>query len=267
MKASQKILLIVSGGVFVSAFVIYSYLKIRKSIQTKIHIPQPPPNPQQNLEESEEHKLPNPNQPLDKFEEFEILMIEGTSEGWDIVKDNPDFKVYKKITEYSPVAIIKATILVNDTTPDDALFAIWDGEFRREWDNVLQDFKVIEKFSENSDVIYFYAASPFPSIVSNREFIQHRKYRKDENGILIVYWSAERDDIPIPKGWVRANTIISGYYIKSIEGGVELYFISQNDVKGKIPPKLINAVAPTKAMDWSRKFRRACALLKKRRLG
>ncbi|OMJ77710.1 hypothetical protein SteCoe_22658 [Stentor coeruleus] len=270
MKVTRKTLFLVSGGVFVGAFVIYSYLKIRKSIQSKEPFSRPSPNPQQIHEESksplEEHKLSKLN-PLDKFEEFEILMTEGTSEGWDIVKENPDFKVYKKITEFSPVAIIKATILVNDTTPDDALFAIWDGGFRREWDNVLQDFKVIEKYSENSDMIYFYAASPFPSIVSNREFIQHRKYRKDDNGILIVYWSAERDDIPVPEGWVRANTIISGYYIKSVEGGVELYFISQNDVKGKIPPKLINAVAPSKAMDWSRKFRRACALLKKRRLG
>ncbi|OMJ88285.1 hypothetical protein SteCoe_9783 [Stentor coeruleus] len=268
MKANRKTYLIISGGVFVSAFIIYYYIKARRFVREKIRVPEPSSN--SHLEELksplEEQKLSNPN-PLDKFEEFQILMSEGISEGWDIVKDNPDLKVYKKITEFSPVAIIKAKILVNDTTPDDALFAIWNGEFRREWDNVLQDFKVIEKYSENNDVIYFYAASPFPSIISNREFIQHRKYKKDQNGILIVYWSAERDDIPIPQGWIRANTIISGYYIKSVEGGVELYFISQNDVKGKIPPNLINAVAPTKAMDWSRKFRRACALLKKKRLG
>ncbi|OMJ68227.1 hypothetical protein SteCoe_34391 [Stentor coeruleus] len=245
---------------------IFYYIIPRKFNQAESESPvQPARNPPETKNDKQNLTQASPGHIPDKFEEFATLMAEDVTEGWDVVKDTPDLKVYKKITESSPVAIIKATIIVQNTTADDALFAIWDGEFRREWDDVLQDFKVIEKYSETSDVIYFYAASPVPTIVSNREFVQYRKYRKDGKGILIVYWSADKEDLPIPEGWVRANTIISGYYIKPIENGVEMYFISQNDVRGKIPPKLINAVAPTKAMEWSKKFKKACALLKKRR--
>lgn len=265
LELGTNTLLVLIGGLGISIVLVFFYIKPRKLEQGESESStQPASNPPKVSNDELKPPQASSVHVPDKFDEFITLMAEDVTEGWDVVKDTPDLKVYKKIPENSPVAIIKATIIVQNTTVDDALFAIWDGKFRREWDDVVQDFKVLEKHSETSDVIYFYAASPMPAIVSNREFVQHRKYRKDDKGILIVYWSADMESLPVPTGWVRANTIISGYYIKPIEDGVEMYFISQNDVRGKIPPKLINAVAPTKAMEWSRKFKRACILLKKR---
>lgn len=200
----------------------------------------------------------------EKVTEFKILLKEQASEGWDTIKETETLQVYKKITDNSPVAIIKARLLLKDTSPDDAFFAIWDGEFRREWDSVAKDFHVVEKFAEDSDIIYFYAASPMPSLVSNREFVQNRRYIKEKDSIYIVYWSADMPERPVPDNWVRANTILSGYCISQVEEGVRVEFISQNDVKGKIPPKLINAVAPSKALEWARKFTKACQMLKEK---
>ena len=201
----------------------------------------------------------------DKFFELKTLLLEPISEGWDVIKQTNTIEVHKKTTESSPIAIIKAKIFIPDTNIDDVLFAIWDGDYRREWDNVIQDFHVIEKLSEDSDVIYFFAKSPLPAIVSNREFIQNRKFLREKNGIFIVYWSADNESIPVPDGFIRANTIISGYHIKAENDGVRLEFISQNDVKGKIPPKLINTFAPSKAIDWVKKLSKACIALKEKR--
>ena len=52
---------------------------------------------------------------------------------------------------------------------------------------MIQDFQVLETLSEESDIIYFYAASPMPSLVSNREFLQYRRFSKEKNAIYIVY--------------------------------------------------------------------------------
>lgn len=200
-----------------------------------------------------------------KITELKQLLRESTLDGWDTIKESECLQVYKKITESSPIAIIKAKLLLPDSCVDDAFFAIWDGEFRREWDSVAKDFHVVSKSSEDADIIYFYAASPMPSIISNREFLQHRRYVKENGAIYIVYWSADMPEKPVPENWVRANTILSGYSISQTENGVLVEFISQNDIKGKIPPKLINALAPNKALEWARKFTKACTILKNRR--
>ena len=248
MEFESKNLLIL-GGFFILCYIFFVHFKKK----------------QQSRAANKEAELAPLSSDYDKFDELKSLLASPVCEGWDVVKDVPGLQVYKKIPENSPVAIIKAKIIIKDTTQEDVLFAIWDGKFRREWDNVIQNFHVIEQESEDSDIIYFYAASPMPSIVSNREFIQHRKFVRENSGIFIVYWSAEREDIPIPDGWVRANTIISGYAIKKVQDGVMVEFISQNDVKGKIPPKLINAVAPSKAMDWVKKLGKACIILKQKK--
>lgn len=249
MEISSKSLIVISGGLLIT-FIICKHFS--KKIQRK---------------DPDEELTPLTLHDSDKFSELKVLLTESTSEGWDTVKETAGLKVYKKMTEASPVAIIKAKILIPDTSPEDVLFAIWDGEFRREWDNVIQDFHVVEKTSEDTDIIYFYAKSPMPSIISNREFVQHRRYIKEKSGIYIVYWSADREDLEVPKGWVRANTIISGYAIsRQPTGEVLVEFISQNDVKGKIPPKLINTFAPSKAIDWVKKLGKACISLKEKRI-
>ena len=248
MEISSKILIVFGGGLLIS-YILYKHFN-KKGYKEE--------------EASDEEMAPLAQSDCEKFSELKSLLSEPISEGWDTVKETPTLQVYKKITEASPVAIIKAKILIADTNIEDVLFAIWDGDFRREWDNVIQDFHVVEKVSEDNDVIYFYAKSPLPALVSNREFLQHRKYVKDNTGIYIVYWSADRNDIPTPNGWVRANTIISGYAIKPDNYGVLVEFISQNDVKGKIPPKLINSFAPGKAIDWVKKLGKACVTLKEK---
>ena len=215
--------------------------------------------------EEDEELAPLRSPENDKFLELKNLLSEPVSEGWDVIKKTSTLEVYKKITESSPIAIIKAKIFIPETTIEDVLFAIWDGNFRRKWDNVIQDFQVLETLSEESDIIYFYAASPMPSLVSNREFLQYRRFSKEKNAIYIVYWSADKDNIPVPKDWIRAHTIISGYSIRAEDGGAVVEFISQNDVKGKIPHKLINTLAPSKAMDWVKKLGKACATLRENR--
>lgn len=180
------------------------------------------------------------------------------------MKSMPNISIYKMISDNSAIAIIKARAIITDATPDKVFKAIWDGEFRKKWDTVLKRFEVLEQIDESTDLIRFYAESPLPSLVANREFLQMRCCKDYEGGKVIVYWSVERPDIEVPEGVIRANTIISGYVIipdESNPKNTRLDFISQNDVRGSIPPQLINTFAPRKASDWIKKLMSACKML------
>jgi hypothetical protein len=261
MDISPKYYISLAGGLIIIYIYYKNLLKKRSSPQASPSEPSDPPPIEENSESSESSK----QEESPKIKELKILLKESSSDGWDTVKESEMLKVYKKITESSPIAIIKAQLLLKETCVDDAFFAIWDGNFRREWDSVARDFHVVSQTSEDADIIYFYAASPMPSLISNREFVQHRRYVKEKGMVFIVYWSADLPDRPVPDNWVRANTILSGYCISQNDDGVLVEFISQNDVKGKIPPKLINAMAPSKALEWAKKFTKACSLLKSKR--
>lgn len=45
---------------------------------------------------------------------------------------------------------------------------------------------------------------------------------------------------PVIKGHIRAETDASGFVFEDIEGGCKISFVSNNDIKGKIPKALVN---------------------------
>lgn len=200
------------------------------------------------------------------FNELIRLIAEDEDQNprWKLMKKMPNISIYKMLSDNSAIAIIKARAIITDASPSKVFQAIWDGEVRKKWDTVLKRFEILEKIDETTDLIRFYAESPLPSLVSNREFVQMRCCRDTERGKVIVYWSVDKPEIPVPEGVVRANTIISGYIIERDESNpnnTRLDFISQNDVRGSIPPQLINTFAPRKASDWIKKLMSACKTL------
>lgn len=55
-----------------------------------------------------------------------------------------------------------------ETTKEILFKAIYDQEFRVYWDKVLMDFHIVEKESDDVDIVYYYVESPFG--VANRDF-------------------------------------------------------------------------------------------------
>ena len=64
---------------------------------------------------------------------------------------------------------------------------------------------------------------------------------------------------------VRAETVISGYYIRTNPGNsnqVLLSIISQTDIKGSIPKWLVNSVSQKAPKDWIANLIKGCIMVK-----
>lgn len=57
---------------------------------------------------------------------------------------------------------------------------------------------------------------------------------------MIIIRSIEDERIPPRKKFVRAHIYITGFLVRKFGNGTELIYLSQTDLKGKIPVKVIN---------------------------
>lgn len=204
-----------------------------------------PPAPQVNT--LRPSLLPSINETLS-------LIEEPTSEDWQTIKDTPALAIYRKNTGDSPVAIIKAHVVVEGVSASDLMTVIWDVQERVKWDTVLKGFQELEVNSPDSSVIAFYVKPPVP-FISARDFVQLRCRETVGNAMVISYQSVERSDFPVPEGYIRGHTLISGYRIQQVSPTTcEVDFISQTDIKGSIPVGILNTIAPMRAQEWIKKM-------------
>ena len=104
-------------------------------------------------------------------------------------------------------------------------------EARILWDKILKQLYITEKINPNSDIIYCEVKTP-PGF-SNRDYVQYRLYmhnkynedlvekfllpKSDRNYYMMFLKSVTKASIPLRKGIVRAETIITGYHIQEDE--------------------------------------------------
>ena len=204
----------------------------------------PPPLPKAKVHES---LLPSIADALS-------LIEEPTSQDWQTIKETPALSIYRKNTGDSPVAIIKAHVVVQGVTAADLMTVIWDVEVRVKWDTVLKGFQELEVLSPDSSVIAFYVKPPVP-FISARDFVQLRCRQVVDGAMLISYQSVDRPEFPVPEGYIRGHTMISGYRICQVSpSDCEMDFISQTDIKGSIPVGILNTIAPLRAQEWIKKM-------------
>jgi len=152
---------------------------------------------------------------------------------------------------------LKALVEVHNITPEVVYDVLYDIPERLNWDSGGKDMQVVETITDNLDVIYFWAKAP-PGF-SNREFLQSRYFRIDEDGThYITYRSVKHDKFPETKSKVRAYTQLSGYVIRPAEGGCRVTFLSNNDIKGTCPGWVINLLAGFFMKKWLIVLRDAC---------
>lgn len=108
--------------------------------------------------------------------------------------------------------------------------------------------------NKHTEVGYYSAKMPSP--VSNRDFCNLRTWRADisKREYIIFNFSVIHPDCPPAKGFVRARSLKSGYYVAGDEDGQGCTFTyySQSDPKGWIPTWVINMLMtklPPKILD------------------
>ena len=231
------------------------------------------PTPQTNFEyhintdQSSFIQLPDPDygtNDKDLKTLIDLLNEKSTTEnGYSHEIDEPDCQVYKKLEEGKDVVLIK-NISNIPYNKDIILEAIFNPDIRKKWDKALEEMKIISN-ENDSDIIYMIINPPV-FFITARDFVQRKKVWKNfpnDNSHLVHIVSVDNASYPPSKKYVRAKTIIMGYYIKddpnkpgcSIIGGV-----SQTDLGGEIPISVINKFAAKGSKEWSDNLKKGCKI-------
>jgi hypothetical protein len=186
--------------------------------------------------------------------------------GYHNVVEEQNIHIFKRMIPGFDVILIKSicTIPYNK----DIIFeAIANLEIRKKWDSVFSELKVVNHNGENgAGILYMIIKSP-SFLVSDRDFVQQRKIWKEfptKNSHILHFISVESPDCPHHKKYVRAETIISGYFIEDIPNQPNkstLGIISQTDIKGRIPHWLVNKVAPKASKGWVVSLLKGCKMV------
>jgi len=169
-------------------------------------------------------------------------------------------KIYKKLLEGEPTVTIRFEGTLKGISAENFYKMTQDTTIRIKWDPVPKQLKVIEKTSENSDVIYVEANLPFP--MSNRDFVQERLYLNNvdhaelvkELGLydkpnkyyVLLIKSTEREEFPPKDKPVRGNTKMSYWFIEedpSDKNSAKVVVLQCQELKGMIPVMLVNKIA------------------------
>jgi len=186
--------------------------------------------------------------------------------GYTNVIDEKTCQVYKRQVEGYPVILIKCLAKV-PYNKDVVFEAIANLDIRKQWDSVFSELRVVNHEGENGAEILFMIIKSPVFIISNREFVQQRKMWKNfpsNKSHILHFISVENDECPPSKKNVRAETIISGYYMQDDPDDPEhsiLGVLSQTDLKGNIPHYLVNKFAPKSSKNWVKSLLKGCEMV------
>lgn len=131
---------------------------------------------------------------------------------------------------------------------------------RKTWDKFCKEIRLIERISDNSDIIYYQWTSP-AFFIKNRDYVIERYWFNNKDDADLVkkyklpfkennYWVIFNQSIehascpPIPK-IVRAKLVFSLYFIEEDPlnpNTFTLYGIEKNDLGGRIPYWILNSI-------------------------
>jgi len=178
-------------------------------------------------------------------EEFDNFVAAcDTKEGWNVCYESPDgkIKVWDQASEKSAVNVVRLLAVFTTVEYETLYDTLHDPDYRKVWDDKMIEGFLIEQINSTNDVGYYSVKMPFP--LSNRDFVNERSWRVKENKeYVIMNHSVVHSKEPERKGFVRANSIKTGYLIRpNAEGGCTITYQTQTDPRGSIPTWLVNQV-------------------------
>ena len=160
---------------------------------------------------------------------------------------NDQFYVFK-------IEIIKEKKLFNPVpTLKEIEMALFDANERMKWDNNYKLIEVLEKISENAEIIKFVSYKQL-ALISEREMIEKR-YRFYDNGTLYNFQTSIPDELYPPQNEpVRVLDYIAISSVREDENNFYFEVYSQGDVKSNFPQSMLLLSMPVKLKDFYNKL-------------
>lgn len=183
--------------------------------------------------------------------------LDRSSKEWECTVNKPLCQVYK-LKGDTPVVLVKAFAAFPGLPTAVVSHFIRHIPTRMKWDKTFEDYRLIEHDVDKNEVIYCIMKAPWP--IAHRDFLQWRRTDIQEDGAtLIMMRSASHPDYPEKSGIVRAETIISGYIIRSTgPTSSSLFIVAQTDIRGLVPKFAVNQGAQRAPIQWTDALRKAC---------
>jgi len=165
---------------------------------------------------------------------------------WEVAWESKDVKVTRKRNTGAPIDPVRVRAVFPDLDPTILYDILHDHEYRAVWDESMIDGIVIQQLDDRNEIGYYSAKAPFG--ISNRDFLNQRMWRRleDKGEWIIMNHAVEHPEWPEKKGFVRATSICSGYYVKRRpEGGSIFIYYTQSNPNGWIPGFVINNLMST----------------------
>lgn len=179
---------------------------------------------------------------LPHFRVFRALAL-SDDPSWTVHYSDEVLRVESKPPTDSSTAlnIIRATRVMNNVPPLVLYNQLHDAQYRATWDtNMMEGYNIVQ-LDRHNDIGYYAAKFPWP--LSNRDFCNQRSWMEFTNGEYLIFNHSEpHPDCPEKKGFVRARSILTGFYIRpnTAGTGTQLVYVTQSDPCGSIPHSIIN---------------------------
>jgi len=180
-------------------------------------------------------------------------------DGFELRVSNGGVLVWDKAVPGLKMKLIKAFGFI-DAPPR----AVWDflhcPQYRVVWDENRVEASRIVMVSPVGDIGYYAAKSP--TGIANRDFVNQRTWHNAGNGEFVIFnTSVPHTRKPQADGFVRAQSLVTGYLIRPADGGARssLTYMTMTDPKGWIPSIVMNYVTTSFAPTVLNRMRKAAA--------
>ena len=183
--------------------------------------------------------------------------------GYKEMLNDPIATVYKKTIPNCDNIMIKS--VCNIPYPKEVIYtAIVDINVRLKWDTGFRELYVVSKDEETGcEILYMSFISP-SKLGTDRDLVQQRKIWKNfpnEHSHIMHFKSVTHPKCPVNKKYIRAETVISGYYLKDNGDSTIMCTVSQTDAKGSVPAWIINKAAPSSSRKWINSLLKGCEMV------
>jgi len=189
----------------------------------------------------EEEYVPALRESFDKFRS-----ACDSEEGWTLAYEDKkkNVIVWQQASKNAETTINVVRMRAQLNFPASVLYdVIHDADYRKEWDENMDEGYCIQQIDPHNDVGYYAAKSPFFAI-SNRDFCNQRCWWKSEDNseYIIHNHSVVHKDCPEKKNYVRAWSHMTGYLVRPNPDATTctMIYLTQSDMRGWIPTWAIN---------------------------
>ncbi|TMW63299.1 hypothetical protein Poli38472_002240 [Pythium oligandrum] len=150
-----------------------------------------------------------------------------------------------------------------DLSPEE-LFDVLYGQFETSgtWNVTAAENKIVQKLSDETDIVHLTSAAALGGMVSSRDFVNTRTWCKKDGGYIIASNCAGKNLIKTEKGITRGENGVTGFIILPHESSAfksRFVWILNCDIKGYFPGSLIRKGSLSEMCCFIRNLRRHLA--------